>query len=135
MTQRILRLIVLFLGFALMAPAALAQQHRKVAVTLSGGAPMPDAYDEGSSESLLVSDLQGQSSAVIINDACNMYVDFSSGTGTAAPANTNYELYVPSGTAIVLDDIWLGGAVYARSATGSDCTSGDVRMFFYGKRI
>lgn len=135
MTQRILRLIVLFLGFALMAPAAFAQQHRKVAITLSGGAPMPASYSQASSQSLLISDLQGQTNVVVVNDGCNMFLDFASGTGAAAPANTNYELYVPSGTALVLDDIWLGGAVYARSATGGNCTSGDVRLFFYGKRI
>lgn len=123
------------MAVAMISPTALAQQHRKIAVTLSGGAPMPTAYDAEDSASLLVSDLQGQSSMVVINDACNMFLDVSSGTATAAPANTNYELYVPSGTALVLDDIFLGGAVYARSATGSTCTSGDVRMFFYGRRI
>jgi len=135
MTQRILLFLTLFLGLSMVAPIAHAQQHRKVAVTLSGGASMPAAYSAANAQSLLVSDLQGQSSVVVVNDGCNMFLDFSSGTATTAPANTNYELYVPSGTALVLDDIWLGGAVYARSATGGACTSGDVRLFFYGRRI
>lgn len=134
MTQRILLFFSLALSFLLATPVH-AQQHRKVALTLSVGAPMPVAYSQSDAASLLISDLQGQSAAVIINDACNMYVDLSSGTGAAAPATTNYELYVPSGTALTLDDIYLNGAVYVRSATGSTCTSGDVKMFFYGRRI
>ncbi len=134
MTQRILFFLTLALAFLVVIPAH-AQQHRKVTVTLSGGDPMPTAYDAEDAASLLVSDLQGQSSMVVYNDACNMWLDVSSGTSTTAPANTNYELFVKAGAAVVLDDIFLGGAVYARSATGSTCTSGDVRMFFYGRRI
>lgn len=131
MTHRIL-LVLFALTFSL---SVFAQQHRKAEVTFTGGAPLPTAYDEEDAASLLISDLQGQSSMMIVNTACNLYLDVSTGNATAAPAGTTNEIYVPANSAIVLDDIFLGGAVYARSATGSTCTSGSLKLFFYGKRI
>lgn len=131
MTHRIL----LSLAFLIFSLSAFGQQHQKVQVTFTGGAPLPIAYDEEDDASLLISNLQGQSSVVIINTACNLFLDVSTGNATTPPAGTTNELYVPANTSIVLDDIFLGGAVYARSATGGTCTSGTLSMFFYGKRI
>lgn len=127
--------IFLSLAFLVFSLSAFGQQHQKVQVTFTGGAPLPVAYDEEDAASLLISNLQGQSSVLIVNTACNLYLDVSTGNATAAPAGTTNELYVPANTSMVLDDIFLGGAVYARSATGGTCTSGSLIMFFYGKRI
>lgn len=114
--------------------SAWAVQSRKV--TASAGSPIPTAYSNSDSQSLIWSGI-GQHKHLHINNttssaiACMNGIDMTTSAPNPQSAAISEEIFIPATTQYIFDEFRTSKKFFCRSDSGSTITSGQLLLHVY----